>query len=395
VVTKCHLCADRLAEGQLPACVQACPTSAIRVEKVDVNEWRRGVAAGTAPSEAPGLPPAAITGSTTRFTVPEGIPASFGRERPSALRAEEPHWPLVILLVLSQWSLGLFAAALLLDLAAVTAPVVGFGRFELAPGAAAAGLGFLVGQAALAAGVFHLGRPAFALRAMRAWRHSWLSREAILFAAFGFAGAAAAAARCLDGLEAGAVSLSLTALALAAGGAGVFASVKIYLLPARPSWNSWRTPVLFFGTAVRLGATTALLLVAALPERSSPALTWGLAHVACLSALFFAFLPWCAAARALAGEARPERAAALLLTRRFAAPLWSRTVILLVAAALAPAAVASYPHPAALFLAACGQVLGPISEIAGRYLFFVTGVPLEVPGHFFESRSGVGAAAAP
>ena len=42
----------------------------------------------------------------------------------------------------------------------------------------------LVGMLALAASTLHLGRPAYAYRALKMWKRSWLSREVLLFSRF-------------------------------------------------------------------------------------------------------------------------------------------------------------------------------------------------------------------
>ncbi|MEO6628266.1 MAG: 4Fe-4S dicluster domain-containing protein, partial [Aquihabitans sp.] len=63
IVTKCDLCQPRLEEGFAPACVAACPTHAITVEKVNVADWRADHHLG----EGPGLPAAGLTISTTRL----------------------------------------------------------------------------------------------------------------------------------------------------------------------------------------------------------------------------------------------------------------------------------------------------------------------------------------
>ena len=52
IVTKCDMCLPRLEEGRMPACVDACPTFAITVEKVDVEAWRADHSAGERPQPA-------------------------------------------------------------------------------------------------------------------------------------------------------------------------------------------------------------------------------------------------------------------------------------------------------------------------------------------------------
>ncbi len=86
------------------------------------------------------------------------------------VKPNDPHWPLVIMTVLTQLSVGAFAsiwlaqmfgAATRLGVAAVTS--------------------FAIAALALAASTLHLGRPIHAYRALKMWRRSWLSREVLLF----------------------------------------------------------------------------------------------------------------------------------------------------------------------------------------------------------------------
>jgi DMSO reductase iron-sulfur subunit len=388
VVTKCNLCAERMAGGHLPACVEACPTQAIQIEVVDAAEWRRTITGGS----APGMPPPDLTLSTTRISLPDGLPESFGGLDAALLEPEAPHWPLVFLLVLSQWSVGLFALALVLEAVGAAAPAL-----------VTVMSAFAIGQAALAASVFHLGRPLHALRALRAWRRSWLSREALFFLAFAFLSGGTAAIfllRLLAPAERGGpagsfldrLGIPLLILTVLAGIGGVVSSAGIYLLPARPAWNGWRTPAQFFLTAAFLGSAAALeaLLLTGGSGGAAPA-GWGvsLAALAAGSALAQALVPWVLAAEGLATGDSPVRGAALLLVRRFGRLLRFRTFLLLAAAILAPAAALLGGPAAALGLGPAALLLGLVGELAGRYLFFVTVVPRNIPGHFFSRRPGV------
>jgi DMSO reductase iron-sulfur subunit len=98
IVTKCDMCRPRLEGGIEPACVAACPTHAITVEKVRVDEWRADHRA----ADAPELPSSDITISTTRITLPRGVPADTYAASDWNVRPEHPHWPLVWLTLLSQ-----------------------------------------------------------------------------------------------------------------------------------------------------------------------------------------------------------------------------------------------------------------------------------------------------
>ena len=112
IVTKCHMCVDKLEAGQTPACVQACPGGAIEIEAVNVEEWlaedmaKEGV--------APHLPDIAITKPTTRYTLPEfkeGEEIRVADEH--LLKPAHPELPLVFMTVLTQISVGAFLALFL------------------------------------------------------------------------------------------------------------------------------------------------------------------------------------------------------------------------------------------------------------------------------------------
>ena len=118
-------------------------------------------------------PPSDGSLSTTRVTLPANLPPNASPRDATHVVPAEPHWPLVIMTVLTQLSVGAFATIWLLQL-------LGSGAHL---GAAAIG-SLLVGGLALAASTMHLGRPIHAYRAIRMWKRSWLSREVLMFGAF-------------------------------------------------------------------------------------------------------------------------------------------------------------------------------------------------------------------
>src|SRR5205807_2527141 len=117
------------------------------------------------------------------------------------------------------------------------------------------------GTVALAASLLHLGRPTRALKALRNVRTSWLSREVALFSVFALLALAYAACWARSAPAPRGLTLGLGIAATTAGVAGVYASARLYLVPARPVWNSGRTPAAFFATAASTGPLLALLAV--------------------------------------------------------------------------------------------------------------------------------------
>jgi DMSO reductase iron-sulfur subunit len=328
IVTKCDLCQPRLEHGLAPACVNACPTEAITVERVDVAAWREDHAA----ADAPNLPSSDITLSTTRIQLPEGVPLDTFAASDHHLRPEHPHTPLIVLTLLTQLAVGASLAG-------------GFGAAGPLH-AEARVLAALLALVALHASLLHLGRPVHAWKALRNLRRSWLSREVALFGAYTTATAVAVAVP------------AVAPLAPVLGAAGVFASARLYVVPGRPSWNSGLTVAQFGLTALLAGALVA--------DAPGPAALLAGAQLA-VTLLNLARL-----ARARTFEA----SGTVRLTLGWFRPLFAVRVV----AALAGIWLAA--------TGATGAALGPLAlaEVLNRYLFYVTVVPLNMPGNFFRGR---------
>jgi Fe-S-cluster-containing dehydrogenase component/DMSO reductase anchor subunit len=355
VVGKCDMCHSRLGAGQAPACVSACPTGAIQVEIVKIDEWRAAAAVNI---PASGVPTADQSLSSTRITLPKNLLPNSRPVDLVRLTTADPHWPLVIMTVFTQLSVGAFATIWLLQLLGASA------RLD-----AAALTSLLVGALALAASTLHLGRPIYAYRALKMWKRSWLSREVLLFAAFS-AVACLYASALLMGLPGGA---AIGALTVALGLGGVTASAFIYRVPSRPAWNTPFTLVQFTLTAATLG----LLFAAAAGTGDSrwlavTAATMAGAELVVLALRFF---------RLSASDAVELQATARLLSTTLASRLVMRGVLLAAGAIALPLFTS---HPAALWVA-FALALG--SEVLGRYLFFVSAVPAHMAAPYLGSEA--------
>lgn len=220
------MCHQRLAEGEAPACVQACPTEAIRIIKAP------DLLANTHSSL---LGDISITRPTNRYIGRE-VPASATAADRSSLLPQHAHWPLVLMLMLTQAGIGLMLAS----------------RSNVPLTLAAAGLLF----AGMGASVFHLGQPLKAWRFFLGLRTSWLSREILAFSLFAPLPAALVALAFLPMLTlppviapwvpffSQIVAVSLLVMGLLA----VFTSVMIYHDTRRALWRFPLGAARFFGT---------------------------------------------------------------------------------------------------------------------------------------------------
>jgi Fe-S-cluster-containing dehydrogenase component/DMSO reductase anchor subunit len=355
VVGKCDMCHGRLRAGDAPACVTACPSGAIRVEIVGIEQWRADARASRRP---PGLPSSDQSVSTTRVTLPEHLPPNARPVDLVHVAPAEPHWPLIVMTVLTQLSVGAFTTIWLLDLLGASSRL-GSAAFASA----------IVGLLALAASTLHLGRPIYAYRALKMWKRSWLSREVLLFAAFSLVACAYAAALWTE--LAGGPALGALTVALGAG--GVVASARIYCVPSRPAWNSPFTLVQFGLTAAMLGC---LFAAAAGVGRVRPlaVATAGLAGVEVV-VLTLHFLRLSAAARV------ELQASARLLATRLASRLLARGMLLAAGGIALPLLAID---PAALRLAFALALGG---EVLGRYLFFVSVVPTHMTAPYLADEA--------
>jgi len=322
VMSKCTFCSHRLAVGEEPACIEACPTDALTLgTRADAAAEPTG-----AGLEAWGLGPAlAVRSSRRTGRGGTGAPTAEASLRsPSAARSEpsssvrslsrwaasiagRPQLPPPKIRLRAEWALVLFTLAIPALLAWLAA---GLARPERT-GSGWTPWAFL-GAGALAMGLstLHLGRPSRAWRAILNLRTSPLSREIALSSAF---------------LGAGFLHLLLpagSALRLAAGaaaallGAGALLAIDaVYRAIPRPdartvhSADAWLTGALLVGLAVQVPlawAPSALLkLVLTLRERTLPAplLALRLLLLAAALTLATAGAPWpWVLAIALAGE---------------------------------------------------------------------------------------------
>ncbi len=257
IVHKCDMCIGRLSAGQAPACVRACPNDAIRIILVSNQDVKKN------PSEyvkIPDAPASDYTYPTTKYLSKRTFPANMESVDHYKIQPEHAHLPLVVMLVLTQLSVGAFGAEWIIKHILNPHYLNAFHLFHIP---IALGVGLL----ALGVSILHLGRPHLAFRAVLGFKTSWLSREIIafsLFASFAIVYALCywfqSIERWMTHLFFGIEPFNILAFSiLVLGILGIWCSIMVYRDTKRPFWDNHSTTLKFFMTSMILGSTTTLL----------------------------------------------------------------------------------------------------------------------------------------
>lgn len=238
IVRKCDMCSERLTNQVEPACVQACPHDAIRIEIANQDELiHAGTSRGVSKKGLyPGAPASSITLPSSSYLSKRPLRKAHWTRIDTSTASGKPHWPLVWMLLLTQWGIGILTAHFI--------QMGPSGTDKPTPYGIPFWAGTLLILGGLMASFFHLGQPGKAWRFFLGLKTSWLSREILLFNTL----AACLLVGCLDSV-AHVIPVHLETIyattVVLCGWLSVLTSAMIYHDTKRSEWAIHRTGMQF------------------------------------------------------------------------------------------------------------------------------------------------------
>ncbi|MCJ7433849.1 MAG: dimethyl sulfoxide reductase anchor subunit [Anaerolineales bacterium] len=235
-MAKCNFCFDNIDVGIPPVCVAACPMRVLGFAEVSSDQSSVVNGQWSELWEVPGtehpFPLPSISRTEPHLAVKPHVGMNNVLEKRIVNREEikpekqKSENSLIVFTLITQMAVGMAVFALFSG--PLTVPMLAI-------------FGGLIGVGGLVS-LLHLGRPLNAWRAVSHLRKSWLSREILMFGLFG-----ASWIICL-------IMPGMGKLPLAVFGIGlVYSMARVYRLHVMVTWNTWRTMVGFFITALVTG----------------------------------------------------------------------------------------------------------------------------------------------
>ena len=251
VVRKCDMCSDRLANHEEPACVQACPHDAIRIQTINQDRLSDEFAHRRFKHNAiyPQAPSSGITQPSTSYLSKRPLSKTHWIAYQTPVSEAKPHWPLIVMLTMTQWGLGMILSQF------IAFDNNSFGTLSILNH----GIGLLIFMIGIVSSSFHLGQPRKAWRFFLGLKKSWLSREILAFSILAFVLLADLSHQIVPWVPS-TLHAARAWVVLSLGLGAVLTSVMIYHDTHRSSWLFPRTAGRFFGTLL-MGMFTANMLL--------------------------------------------------------------------------------------------------------------------------------------